>query len=220
MKCRPGPRKAVELRRNVAHLLRRNEPTIGAAGEARTLWSDERTAHRRKDAVGRDQHIGLDLGAVLELHAHGLAVLFDADAAVREMDALGRHGISQQRMQFAAMEDHVRRAELLLDVRGKPRLGQRAAIVPAALMEERRAERHPGAFLAKAKPDQDARCIRADVDAGADLAEQARLLVHLYVEAGLQQADRGGESADAAADDGDPDVFGRHHATRLPRTWS
>ena len=100
----------------------------------------------------------------------------------------------------------MRRAELLLDIGGKPRLGQRAAVVPAALMEERRAVRHPGAFLAKAKPDQDARGVRADVDAGADFAEQARLLVDLHVEAGLQQADRGGEPADAAADDGDPDV--------------
>ena len=70
-------------------------------------------------------------------------------------------------------------------------------------MEERRAVRHPGAFLAKSEPDQDARGVRADVDAGADLAEQARLLVDLHVEAGLQQADRGGEPADAAADDGD-----------------
>ena len=101
----------------------------------------------------------------------------------------------------------MRRAELPVDGVAERRLGQRAAVLPAALMEERRPERHLGAFLAKAEPDQDARGVRPDVDAGADLGEQARLLIDLHVEAGLQQADRGGQPADAAADDRDSDVL-------------
>ncbi len=121
-------------------------------------------------------------------------------------------------MQLAAMEDHVRRAEFLGDSLAERRLGQRAAVVPAALMKERRPVGDPGAFLAEAEPDQKARCVRPDVDAGADFGEQPRLLVDLHVETGLQQADRGGEPADAAADDRDPDVLLCHYATRLPRT--
>ena len=110
-------------------------------------------------------------------------------------------------MQLAAMEDHVRRAEFLGDRLAQRRFGQRAAIVPAALVKERRPVRHLGAFLAKAEPDQKARRVRPDVDAGADFGEQARLLIDLHVEAGLQQADRGGEPADAAADDRDLDIL-------------
>ena len=64
-------------------------------------------------------------------------------------------------------------------------------------MEEGRSVGHPAAFLAEAEPDQNARSVRADVDAGADLAEQPRLLVDLDVKACLQQADRGGEPTDA-----------------------
>ena len=97
--------KSRRIGRNVAHLLHRDQPAIGAAGEARALRAEQCAPHRRKDAVGGDQHIGFDLGAVLELYAHGLAVLLDADAAVREMHVFARHRPGQQRMQFAAMEN-------------------------------------------------------------------------------------------------------------------
>ena len=62
-------------------------------------------------------------------------------------------------------------------------------------------------LLAKPEPDQEPRRVRPDVDAGADLGEPARLLVDLDVEAGLQQADRGGQPADAAADDRNGNVL-------------
>ena len=202
-----GTEECRRLRRNVAHLFDRDQAAIGAAGEPRPFRPEQRAPHRREDAVGGDQHVGLDLDAVLELRPHRLAVLLDADAAVRQMHPLARHWPRQHRVQLAAMEDVMRRAELTFDIGGEPRLGQRAAVVPAALMEERRSVGHPGAFLAETEPDQNARGVRADVDAGADLAEQARLLVDLHVEAGLQQADRGGQSTDAAADDRDSDVL-------------
>ncbi len=152
--------------------LGRDQAAIGAAGEPRALRAQQDAADRREDAVGGDQDIGGRLHAVLERDRHAIGVLLDADAAVREMHALGRHRLGEQRMQFAAMEDHVRRAEFLGDRLAERRFGQRAAIVPAALMKERRPERHPGAFLAEAEPDQNARCVRSDVDAGADFGEQ------------------------------------------------
>ena len=55
----------------------------------------------------------------------------------------------------------------------------------------------------QAEPDQQARGVGADLDAGADLADARRLLVDMDVEAGLQQMQRRGEAADAAADDRD-----------------
>ena len=198
------PEERCRLRRDVAHLFRRNETAIGPAGKPRPLRAQQRLPHRREDAVGGEQHIGLDLDAVVEPCPDLVGVLLDADAAMRQMDTLGWNRLGQHRMQFASMENVMRRAELLLDSVAERRLRQGAAVIPAALMEERRAVRHLGAFLAETQPDQDARGVRPDIDAGADLAEQARLLVDLNVEAGLQQADRRGQPADAAADDGDP----------------
>src|ERR1041384_500858 len=101
-------------------------------------------------------------------------------------------------------------SELTLDITGETRLGQCAAVIPAALMKEGRSVGQPGAFFAEAEPDQDARGVRADVDAGAHLAEQARLLVDLDVKAFFQQADRGGQPADPAADDGNSQVLRSH----------
>jgi len=49
---------------------------------------------------------------------------------------------------------------------------------------------------------QQAGGVRADLDAGADLRQDRRLLEHLHVAAGLQQRQRRREAADAAADDG------------------
>ena len=191
------------LRRNVAHPLGRDQSAIGAAGEPRPLRPEtmRRTAEKMPSAP-------ISISAVTSGRSrtcsHAIGRLLDAGAAVRQMHALGRHR-REERVQVAAMEDVMRRAELLRDGVAERRLGQRAAVVPAALVEVRRAVRDLGAFLAEAEPDQDPRCVRPDIDARADLREQARLLVDLHVEAGLQQVERGGEPADAAADDRDPD---------------
>ena len=159
------------LRRDVAHLFHRDQAAIGAAGKPRAFRPEQCAPHRREDAVGGDQHVRFDLGAVLELHPHRLAILLDTGAAMRQMHAFARHRPRQQRMQLTPMENVMRRAELRFDVGRKPRLGQRAAVVPAPLMEKRRAVGDPGAFLAEPEPVQDARRVRADVDAGADFAQ-------------------------------------------------
>ena len=49
---------------------------------------------------------------------------------------------------------------------------------------------------------QNARGVRADLDAGAHLAQCPGLLVDVDVDAGAQQGQRGGQPTDAAADDG------------------
>ena len=58
------------------------------------------------------------------------SVLLDADAAVRQMHAFRRHRPGQERMQLAAVEDVMRRAELAFDRCAKRRLGQRSAVIP------------------------------------------------------------------------------------------
>src|SRR5262245_47483064 len=147
------------------------------------------------------------------------------------------------------MEDHMRRAERFLDLSAKRHARQSATVLPATLVKVRRPERHLVELVAQSETDQQSRGVRSDVDTGAEFGEPARLLIDPDIEAGPQQADRSGESADAAADNRDGRVSGGHsgdysefrgdvfsaiselcssrsdraparHATRLPRTWS
>jgi hypothetical protein len=72
-------------------------------------------------------------------------------------------------------------------------------------MEGERAHTHARKVVAQAESVQDPRRVRADLDARADLAERAGALVDVDVEPRLQQRERGGQAADAAADDSDRD---------------
>ena len=167
--ARAEPRR--RLRRNVAHLLRRNQPAIGAAGEPRALRPEQRAAHRREDAVGarsahRPRSRRRSRTSPARHRRPARRRCSDArDARAPAAPALASSACSSPRWKIMCGAPN----SFSMSV-AERRLGQRAAVVPAALMEERRAERHPGAFLAEAEPDQDARCVRADVDAGADFA--------------------------------------------------
>ena len=76
---------------------------------------------------------------------------------MRQMHALRRHRLGEQGVQFAAVEDIVRRAELRFDLLAERRAGQRAAVLPAALMEERRAARRPWRTPRRARAGSGAR---------------------------------------------------------------
>ena len=104
--------------------------------------------------------------------------------------------------QVGAMHLVVRRAERGLHGVRERRAQQRAAVLPAALVPRERLHAHARQRVGQAEPVQDARGVGADLDAGADLAERAGLLVDLDVEAGPQQRQRRGGAADAAADHG------------------
>src|SRR5439155_2699091 len=70
----------------------------------------------------------------------------------------------------------------------------------------------------EAQPAQDARRIRAHVDAAADLGEFGRLLVDIDFEARLPQRQCRGEPTDAAADHRDPEGCAAHRdLTQLRR---
>jgi len=61
----------------------------------------------------------------------------------------------------------------------------------------------------QAEREQNARAVGADLDAGADLLELARLFVNFDVDAALEQRKRRGQATDAGADD--KDLFRRAH---------
>ena len=73
---------------------------------------------------------------------------------------------------------------------------------------------------ASSRPErvEHAGAVGADLDAGADLLQLGRLLVDLDVEAALEQRQRRGQSADAAADDDDlvSDIRGHAHSSFTP----
>ena len=81
----------------------------------------------------------------------------------------------------------MRSAERRLDGASERRAQQGAAVVPTALMPRHRLDAELLQFVRQAQPHQDARGIRADLDAGANFAERARLLVDVHVEPRPQQ---------------------------------
>jgi hypothetical protein len=127
---------------------------------------------------------------------------------VPEVDALGGDRTSQRGQQVGTVELVVGEAERRLQRLGQRRAQQRAAVVPAALVPRQRLHAGPGQLLGEPEPVEDARGVRADLDAGADLAQRRRLLVHVDVEAGVQQRQRRAEAAEAPADDADRDPLG------------
>ena len=79
----------------------------------------------------------------------------------------------------------VGRPELGLDRLSKRRARERATILPPALVEERRSERHLGQLRAKPETDQQSRGIWSDINSGTDLGKPTRLFVDLYIKTSL-----------------------------------
>src|SRR6187397_1380537 len=105
MAARAKPRR--RLARDVGDLLGRDETAKGAVREPWPLRPAQDAADGGVDAVAGDQNVGFDFGAIVESGDDTVAVLPDVDAAMRQSDALGRHGFGQHRVQLAAVENHM-----------------------------------------------------------------------------------------------------------------
>jgi hypothetical protein len=103
------------------------------------------------------------------------------------MDALSGQCPGQRIQQVGTMHLVVREAERRLKGLGQRRAQQRAPVVPTALVPCQRLHTGARQYLGEPEPMEDSRGVRADLDAGADLAQRRRLLVHVHVEAGCQQ---------------------------------
>src|SRR6516162_5999032 len=109
--------------------------------------------------------------------------------------------------QVGPVNRDVRRPIKLFAQRIERRPLQRTPILPAPLVRGERAD--PFAVKPRSKPQsaQDAHRVRAHVDAATNLRELGGLLVDIYGETCLPQRQRGGETADATADNGDPQRY-------------
>ena len=175
-------------------------PPRDAAGESRLLRPEGKRAHLGVDAIGTDQQIGFGRGAVVEPGDDPLASLLDADETVAGMRAFPGHCRGKQGRKVAAMEMIVGRAEPGLDLRPESAALERAAIVPALLIDRDRAHAILFQGGAETETPQQARRVGTDLDTRADLSEQRRLFVDLDVEAGLEKAQGRRKAADPAAD--------------------
>ena len=192
------------LELEVAQPLGRHQPAVGdAAREARLLGPEQDPAHPRVDAVGAHDDVEVGGGPVGEARLDALPALAQIGQPVTEVQALGGQRIRQRPQQVGAVHLVVREAELRLQRLRQRRAQERAAVVPAPLMPGQRTHAGARQRVGETEPVQDARGVRADLDAGADLAQRRRLLVDVHVQARAQQRERRREAADASADDAD-----------------
>jgi hypothetical protein len=88
-----------------------HQPAKGdAAGELRLLLAEQPRAHRRMDAVGADQHVDGDAGAIVEPGLDPIAPLGEVYEAMAEMDMLGRKAGGDHCQQVGTVDCDVRRA--------------------------------------------------------------------------------------------------------------
>src|ERR1700730_5667361 len=131
------------------------------------------------DAIGADPDVSRDPAAVLERGLDAIAVALETGEAMAEVNPFGGEARGDDRQQVGAMNGDVRRAVELLAQRIEPRLLQGAPALPAPLVGEERAHAVAVEALGEAQSAQDARRVRAHVDAAADLRQLGCLLVDL-----------------------------------------
>src|SRR5262245_37095066 len=158
------------------------------------------------DAVGAD-HVGRHGGAAVLERRLGVPWMGgDRDAALVQRDGVGlsrAHRAGEKAVQIGAMQHEMRRAEaldaLVAEIEPVPGLAR----APVPQLAPLGADLHPGERRFQAEREQHTRAVRADLDAGADLPELARLLVDLDIDAAREQSERRGQSTDAGSDHND-----------------
>src|SRR5580700_6615870 len=130
-----------------------------------------------------------------------IAVIGQVCEAVSEMNAVYRDGRRDCAMQVAAMQRVVWSVESRLNRFPEWGTDQKAAVVPATLVEGLRPDAALGELFGDPEAMENARRIGADINAGADLAERPRLLIDVHIKSGAQQRRRRSQAANTAAND-------------------
>ena len=120
-----------------------------------------------------------------------------------EMDAFRRHCGGEHRQQIRAMKMIVGRAEKPNAFVAERRLHQDAAVVPTQELERHRPHPDPLERFAQSEAIQDARCVGAYLNAGADFVQLRGLLEDLDVDPGANQRERRRQASDSAPDNYD-----------------
>ena len=173
-------RRGTPLRR---HFVDRQYRAIrDVAGDARRSVAQKLSAHARPQAVAADQRCAFVRLAILGCHDDGTAIIAIGDDFLQWPKRDARRAaarVQQHMMQVHAVNDAVR----ILVAFAK----RRAANGDARQLRARRAVAHDQEFGEESErrdfvfdpqSPEDLKRVRADLDAGADLAELGRLLEH------------------------------------------
>ena len=155
------------------------------------------------NSVGPDYRVGLDNRSVLEACLDAIMTLRNTNASMAEMNKLRRHRGGEHRQQIRAMKMIVGRAEKPHAFVAERRLHQDAAVVPADEFERKRPHPDPLERFAQSEAVQDARCVGAYLNAGADFVQLRGLLEDLDVEPGAGKRERRRQASDSAPDNYD-----------------
>ena len=123
------------------------------------------------DAVGADQHMAVQIVAVLDVHGDAVVVLGEAGAMHPETHRLGGQGVGENLDQVGAVNVVQRRppaAGAFFAQRGHPQQLAVADITHIERTGDHRLRRHR---LLQAQLTQHHRAVGGDLDAGADLGE-------------------------------------------------
>jgi hypothetical protein len=153
-----------------------------AAHETGFLRAKHNPTYGGMDTVGTHQCIDRDPPAILELGVDVSAVIGARHEAMSEMDVRRRQRLREDRHEVRAMNLVMRCAEGSLHDLREWRAKKRSSVVPASLMYGQRLHACACERLSEACSMQNARRIGADLDSGADLSEDGRLLVHVSID--------------------------------------
>jgi hypothetical protein len=128
-------------------------------------------------------------------------VIDEAYQAMLDMHALRWQRPKQGHQQVGAVHLIVRKTEGVDDRVRERSTQEGAAILPTALVECERPHTHRRQIVAEPEPVQDTGRVRAHLDARTNLTDRTRLLVHMHVEAGPVERERGGKATDSTTDD-------------------
>ena len=169
---------------------------------SRVAWAfaaENAGTDRRADAVATHDDVGFAAGAVVKRQANGAIAGFDRRASLAELDALLRHGLREQAMQVAAVDDVIFGAVALFEIDEGQTVVDLARIPIAPGQSDRLG---PDGMELADKSDRlkEFHRVGADVDAGAELGEFGGLLVDLHLETLAAQRDGCRQATEARSD--------------------
>src|SRR5215471_13227069 len=193
------------------------------AGEFRLAQAKQLLPNLRVNAIRADDEWCARRFATFKPEVNLSAMLTETDTPPREMNRARlepQQGIHQEAVQIAPMQQHMGRA--IFQAAGRTEIVPvpRLSGSPMTDLLAQRRDRDGAELFLKTEGKKNPRAIRADLDAGTDLAETGSLLIHLNVDTPLQQRERGRQTANSAADDNHLAIaFGHFRSTDVPITW-
>src|SRR5580698_3539507 len=129
------------------------------------------------DAVRANHDVGVDRTAIGKARYGRAVVAFDRNAACAEPDLGGLERCRQNIEQVGTMHRQIRRAEFLPEI---TTFGARniSPALPASNIQEICLCGDCLSLFLKIERTQRFHCVRCEIEAGADLAQSARLLTH------------------------------------------